>query len=57
MWNQIFENNSVDGTGTPCEGPSSGKIEGDIKRLRQEVNFLEREVQGELGLKKEMQIE
>ena len=28
------------------------RIEGDIKRLRQEVNFLEREVKGELGLKK-----
>ena len=26
--------------------------EGDIKRLRQEANFLEREVKGELGLKK-----
>ena len=41
-------------TGTPYEGPSSGKIEGDIKRLRQEVNFLEREVKGELGLKKKI---
>ena len=27
-------------------------IEGDIKRLRQEVNFLEKESKGELGLKK-----
>ena len=41
-------------TGTPYEGPSSGKIEGDIKRLRQEVNFLEREVKGELGFKKKI---
>ena len=28
------------------------RIEGDIKRLRQEVNFLEREVKGELASKK-----
>ena len=44
----------MNGTGTPYEGPSSGKIERDIKRLRQEVNFLEREVKGELGLKKKI---
>ena len=42
----------MNGTGTPYKGPSSGKIEGHIKRLRQEVNFLERKVKGELGLKK-----
>ena len=28
------------------------RIEGDIKKLKQEVNFLEREVKGELGFKK-----
>lgn len=28
------------------------KTEGDIKRLRQEVSFLEMESKGELGLKK-----
>ena len=28
------------------------RIDGDIKRLKQEVNFLERESNGELGLKK-----
>ena len=44
----------MNGTGTPYEGPSSSKIEGDIKMLRQEVNFLEREVKGELGLKKKI---
>ena len=25
MSNQIFENNGVNGTGTPCEGPSPGR--------------------------------
>ena len=25
MSNQIFENNGVNGTGTPCEGPSLGR--------------------------------
>ena len=28
------------------------RIDGGVKRLRQEVNFLEREVKGDLGLKK-----
>ena len=28
------------------------RVKGDIKRLRQKVNFLERESKGELGLKK-----
>ena len=32
------------------------RIEGDIKRLRQEVNFLESEVKGELGLKKKRKL-
>ena len=32
------------------------RIEGDIKRLRQEVNFLEKEVNGELGLKKKRKL-
>ena len=32
------------------------RIEGDIKRLRKEVNFLEREVKGELGLKKKRKL-
>ena len=32
------------------------RIEGDIKRLRQEVNFLEKEVKGELGLKKKRKL-
>ena len=32
------------------------RIEGDIKRLRQEVNFLGREVKGELGLKKKCKL-
>ena len=32
------------------------RIEGDIKRLRHEVNFLEREVKGELGLKKKRKL-
>ena len=32
------------------------RIEGDIKRLRQEVNFLEREVKRELGLKKKRKL-
>ena len=32
-------------------------IEGDIKWLRKEVNFLKREVKGELGLKKKTKIE
>ena len=32
------------------------RIEGDIKSLRQEVNFLEREVNGELGLKKKRKL-
>ena len=31
--------------------------EGDIERLRQKVNFLERESNGELGLKKTKEIE
>ena len=31
--------------------------EGDIERLRQEVNFLQRESKGELGLKKTKEIE
>ena len=31
--------------------------EGDIERLRQKVNFLERESKGELGLKKTKEIE
>ena len=25
MWNQIFENNGLNRTGTPCEGPSPGR--------------------------------
>ena len=33
------------------------RIKEDIKRRRQEVNFLEKESKGELGLKKKMQIE
>ena len=38
-------------------GPrGKGMIEGDIKRPRQEVNFLEREVKGELGLKKKRKL-
>ena len=32
------------------------RIEGNIKRLRQEVNFGEREVKGELGLKKKRKL-
>ena len=32
------------------------KIEGDIKRLRQEDNFLEREVKGKMGLKKKCKL-
>ena len=32
------------------------RIEWDIKRLRREVNFLEREVKGELGLKKKRKL-
>ena len=32
------------------------RIEGDIKRLRKEVDFLEREVKGELGLKKKRKL-
>ena len=32
------------------------RIEEDIKRLRKEVNFLEREVKGELGLKKKRKL-
>ncbi|XP_068756065.1 uncharacterized protein [Montipora capricornis] len=32
------------------------RIEGDIKRLKQEVNFLERESKGELGLKKKRKL-
>ena len=32
------------------------RIEGDIKRLRQEANFLESEVKGELGLKKKRKL-
>ena len=32
------------------------RIEGDIKRLKQEVNFLERELKGELGLKKKRKL-
>ena len=32
------------------------RIEGDIKGLRQEVNFLEKEVKGELGLKKKCKL-
>ena len=32
------------------------RTEGDIKRLRQEVNFLEREIKGELGLKKKRKL-
>ena len=32
------------------------RIEGDLKRLRQEVNLLEREVKGELGLKKKRKL-
>ena len=31
-------------------------IEGYIKRLRKEVNFLKREVKGELGLKKKQKL-
>ena len=33
------------------------RIEGDIKRLRQEANFLERESKGELGLKKKHKLD
>ena len=32
------------------------RIEGDIKRLKQEVNFLERELKGELGLRKKRKL-
>ena len=32
------------------------RIEGDIERLRKEVNFLESEVKGELGLKKKCKL-
>ena len=32
------------------------RIEGDIKRLRREANFLESEVKGELGLKKKRKL-
>ena len=32
------------------------RIVGDIKRLKQKVNFLEREVKGELGLKKKRKL-
>ena len=32
------------------------RIEGDLKRLRQEINFLEREVKGVLGLKKKRKL-
>ena len=32
------------------------RIEGDIKKLRQEVDFMEREVKGELGLKKRRKV-
>ena len=32
------------------------RVEGDIKRLRQEFNFLKREVKGELGLKKKRKL-
>lgn len=32
------------------------RIQADIKRLRQEVNFLERESKGELGLKKKRKL-
>ena len=32
------------------------RIDGDIKRLKQEVNFLERESKGELGLKKKRKL-
>ena len=32
------------------------RIEGDLKRLRQEVNLLERKVKGELGLKKKRKL-
>ena len=32
------------------------RIEGDIKRLKQEINFLEREVKGKLGLKKKCKL-
>ena len=38
------------------EPRGKGMIEGDIKRPRQEVNFLEREVKGELGLKKKRKL-
>ena len=33
------------------ETMNQGGIEGDIKRLRQEVNFLERKFKGEIDLK------
>ena len=32
------------------------RTEGDIKKLRQEVDFMEREVKGELGLKKRRKV-
>ena len=32
------------------------RVEGDIKRLRQELNFLQRESKGELGLKKKRKL-
>ena len=32
------------------------ETEGDIKKLRQEVDFMEREVKGELGLKKRRKV-
>ena len=38
------------------EPRGKGMIEGDIKRPTQEVNFLEREVKGELGLKKKRKL-
>ena len=38
------------------EPRGKGMIEGDIKRPRQEVNFLEREVKGELGLTKKRKL-
>ena len=38
------------------ESRGKAMIEGDIKRPTQEVNFLEREVKGELGLKKKRKL-
>ena len=49
-------NNDDDNNNNKNEPKWKRRTEGDIKRLRQEVNFLERGVKGELRLKKKRKL-